>query len=434
MNSNEIEALVAGLQKRSLAAEVAPRTVELRREMALLMGASHRRLIAILRTAIDAIANKLFVENLSVDDPTTDIQLRILLAANGFDNFQRDVFKTVVRDGEVYILPRVTNDRITWSLVEAYNGSTGAQYIYDSQDPDTLRYAVNMRSDGTTRYLDLYYPDKIEQYRLSHEEWELRAAVEWRDANKQPLGIALVRFDIGMSDVIDAVQIQRDLNEAIIDMVAVSRTMGFPQRFTIGKINPSTVTNGYGSALIDPITNRPLLRSINMAPGNMPHLQDGVDIKQLDPAQPNTTTIDKLLHLLSVVTTVPVFYFNGGEFPSGVALVQAESRLNAKVEGHQGLLTPALIALVRLSLRMSNRYLATRYSADNAISVTWASPEVYTIDLQLEMATNRVDNAMKLKAAGLVSLEIAVRMIHPEWDDTELANEVARITAEQTLT
>lgn len=51
----------------------------------------------------------------------------------------------------------------------------------------------------------------------------------------------------------------------------------------------------------------------------------------------------------------------------------------------------------------------------------------------MDRERSRVDNVMKLKAAGLISLETAIRSIYPTWDDGKVQAEVAKIVNENLI-
>lgn len=434
MNSEQLDTLLKALPAKSYKRETEAITVSLTSEMANLLGTKERKLVRVLNAVVDAISNKLFIENVTVNDITMDTEIQRWFRVNRFENLQRDIWRATVRDSEAYVLVSYEGNAPKYQLVEAYNGYTGAGYIYAADNREQVLYAVNVWYEGKAKRLDIYYPDRIEQYRKGDGEsfWNSVATLDWTDTANQPLGIALIRFDIGRSDIVDALQLQRDINEAIVDMIAVSRVLGFPQRYTAGKVNPDMVVNQYGQPLVDPLFAGPIKKDFVLTPGSIPHFNEGTTLGQLDSATPDTTVIDKLLHLVSLVTTVPTFYLDGGEMPSGIALIQAEMRLNTKVESHQGLLTPGIEELVQLSVRLMNTFANTAYAIVE-IAVTWASPEIYTIDLVESMKTAQVNRVVALRNAGLVSLEQAVRMLHSDWDDTEVANEVARIQGEDTL-
>jgi hypothetical protein len=159
-------------------------------------------------------------------------------------------------------------------------------------------------------------------------------------------------------------------------------------------------------------------------------LDQETEIGQLDGSSPNSAAIDKLLELLSWLTTVPTHYFTG-QWPSGVALLNSEMRLNHKVEGHQGRLTSAVVEVVRLCLRLSNAFAGTAYSDSQRITVRWAPPQIETEDLRQERETATVERVTKLVEAQLMSIDEALKELHPDWPQERIDEErerLARVT------
>jgi hypothetical protein len=445
LNNDQINQLLEALPVESYRHAVNPQPVTLGPDMAAALGVTgidktaQRKLMRVLAAVIDAITDKLYIEKIATNDALTDGAIDAILTHNKWETLQRKIYRAVVRDGSAYILTSVTNTTPTFTLREAFDGRCGAAYIYDSRDKDRVLFGINTWYVGDWRYLDVYFTDKIEKYiNKDGKTWEQRQdsvneawPVDWTDNTNAPLGLALIKFDIGDSDIEDAIQTQRDINDALLDLMATSRTMGFPQRYVTSVSNPEYLLDAYGNPLID-VFGRAIRRNLTTSPGSIFVLQ-GKDAQfgQLDAASLDTSLIDKLLHLLSVQTTVPVFYFTGGDFPSGVALIQAESRLNSKVESHQAELDSSVQQLIRLSLRLSNTFANTKYNADLTIFIDWYPPQVETDDLRMEAERTTVQVVTLAVGAGVMSIEQAVRRLNPTWDDAQVAQELNRINAEK---
>lgn len=444
MNSDQIYLLLEDLPIKSHRKTVSNRTVSLSREVASALGFDKYKIITVLGAVIDAIVDKMRVVSITSNDALVQDSVALWLTQNGWANLQKDLFKAVVRDGEAYILSTFT-DTPRYTLREAYDGRQGALYVYDG---DTVVYAVNTWYEGNKRYLDLYYPDRIETYiAIAGGAWEPRQEIDetgaiaawpidWTDNDGNPLGIALTRFDIGESDIEDAAQLQTFLNEALIDLMATSKTMGWPQRYMKGASNPEFLTNQFDQVLLSSV-GTPYRRSLVLTPGSIFMLQGKeAELGQLDPAQADTTVIDKLLHLISLVTTVPMHYFSG-EWPSGEALIQSESRLNHKVESHQSELTPALVDMLRFSLRLSNTFANTGYDSEAQLTVAWKAPQVETAGLELDRLTKTAQALTLFNAAGALSIDTlvrtALRLINPDATEADIQAEIARVVAQRQL-
>lgn len=412
--------------------------VNLSAEMASALGTPTRRLTPFLSTVIDVIANKLEIDNelLKAGRVKVGKEIQRWLGDNEWALIERELYQCVVRDGKAFILTTWTDDKPTFTTRDAYNGVSGAHVAELDGEPV---YAFNAWSVEGAHYFDVYFPERIEKYIKSsdRDEWQPRTdtpdeswPISWTDDTGQPLGIAITAFVIDSSDIADAIQIARDMNETLLDMLASSRTQGWPQRWLKGQRNAGVLTNDLGQPVISGVTGHPIRRAVHAAPGSIMLLSDGSELDQLDPSKADPTVLDKLLELLSFVTTVPSHYFNG-EWPSGVALIQAESRLNHKVEGHQGRLTSAIVTVLRLAMRLSNYFGNTDFDPEQPIIIPWHSPEIETEDLKQARQQFQTEYVTKLVGAGLMSKEIALHDLHPDWEEAQILEELARLNMAQ---
>lgn len=412
-----------------------PVTVQLSGEMASALGTPNRRLVPFLATAVEVIAGKLEIDDRAIKANRAKLSKEIQhwLGDQTWSLIERELYSAAVRDGTAFVLTTWENGAPKFTVREAYNGVCGAHVVEEDEKPI---YAWNYWQFDGISFVDFYYPERIEKYIKGsgeRDEWQPRTDAPdepwpllWVDDNGQPLGIAITEFSIGGSDIADALQIGRDMNEAILDLIATSRTQGWPQKWIKGQRNPGVLTNDLGQPIVSGTTGRPLRYTVQATPGSILQLSDSAELGQLAPATPDPTVLDKLLELLSFVTAVPSHYLNG-QWPSGVALIQAESRLNHKVEEHQGRLSGAIATMLRLATRLSNHFGGTAYDPEQPIDIPWHSPEIETEDLKRERQAFQQDSMTKLVEAGLMSKEIAVRELHPEWSEEELTAELVRL-------
>lgn len=429
LTNEKIKKLIDSVPIESYRKFLSNKPIALSQEMAAALGTPKRQTIKVLSTVIDAISSKLFIDTIATDDTNVNTQLLQWLDVNKWNTLERELWKAVIRDGKTYLLTAYDNNAPALYHVDLYNGKDGAYLVYKNGKPS---YGMNTWCDGDTRYLDLYYPERIEHYINTDGEWiALGDEVAWTDTNNNPLGIALVEFSIGESDLANgAVQLQDDINFALVDLLATSRTMGWPQRYIKGSSSLKYVMNQFGQAFTTS-AGMPIPRTVLLTPGSMQLIGKDEEFGQLDSATSDATVFDKLLHALYIATTVPTFYFTG-EFPSGVALLLSEQRLNHKVESHQGSLTPSVQQSIQMMLALSNTFGNTSYSAERIV-VDWNSPEILTEDLRLEQRKSAAQYVFQLKSAGVMSIEQAVRTLNPEWAEDEVQKEIAAIRAESTI-
>lgn len=436
MDNTEIKDLLLSLPNKSYKRHLSDVPVTLTSEIASALGTSQRQLSRVLEAVIEAIAAKLFVQSVTLSDPNSDTAVKEWLT--DWELLERQLWKAAVRDGTTYALVGYEQTPVIHQL-DTYDGRTGAVIVYADVNKRRALYGLNTWHVGKTSYLDLYYPERIEKYVIVDGIWEKRKdskdeqwPIDWTDNQGQPLGIALVKLSIGESDLAGgAVQTQTDINNALLDQIAVSRTMGFPQRYLKGSNSSQYLTNSYGQPFLNSV-GIPISRTIKLTPGSIMPVQQDEELGQLSQASIDTTLIDKLLHLLSLQTTVPTFYFTG-DFPSGVALIQAETRLNGKAEEHQGYLTTGLLDLIRLMLRLSNTFGSTQFDTETQIDIVWYPPQIEDETVRRERQDSVAKNVTLLMGAGVLSLETAVTMLHPDWDEQQIAAEVNRISAEKSI-
>lgn len=439
LSHKEISDLVAGAATEAAALmELRHATratvVRLSDDMAAAVGAvnGYRRLTPFLGTVVATIASKLEIDDaaLRASKVKDTKQLAQWLGDNQWSVIERTLYETAARDGSAYVMVRWENGP-RYTVRELFDGVTGAKAI--KRNGETA-FVINGWKAGDTFYLDVYYPASIEKYQRKAEgQWEPRSdapdeswPIAWTNAAGEPLGIPLIELSIGKSDIDDAVQLGRDMNEALLDLIATSRLQGWPQRYLKGQKDPNVLLNEAGQPLVSPITGKPFPRTMQLLPGSVMLIGKDAELGQLEGAATNTGALDKLLELLSLVTTVPTHYFNG-QWPSGVALIQAESRLNHKVEGHQGRLTPAIVAMLRLSMRLSNEFAGTAFFVDQELTVPWLAPQIETEDLRIEREKATTDRVIALHGAGLMSRFLALRTLYPAWSDAEITEELARL-------
>jgi hypothetical protein len=427
-------ALLAEFRQATVAIQV-----RLSADMATALGTPERRLTAFLATCVDVISNKLELDDeaLKFVKVGESKSVKGWLGDRSFGDVERELFRCVVRDGSAYVLTSWEDDAPCFHVIEAYNGICGAHV--ETQDRKPVFGWNTWQQDGGG-YLDLYFPDRIEKYIKpagEKKEWQPGQdapdeawPIDWTDDTGVPLGMALNAFCIDISDIEDALQIGRDMNECLLDMLAGSRTQGWPKRFLVGGKNPSVLTNSFGQPVLSGLTGQPIRRAIHAAPGSIMLLNEGASLDQLDPTKPDPTLLDKLLELLSFVTTVPTHYFSGERF-SGVALIQAESHLNSKVEAHQGKLSQPITAILLLAMRLSNQFVGTAFNPDQPITVPWHAPQIETEDLRRERDQFQQESVVALVEARLMSREITLRTLHPDWDDEQIQDELGRLDAER---
>ena len=183
--------------------------------------------------------------------------------ANRMDAGQVDTHQAATRDGDGYVIVEWDEERQMpkFTLELAHAGSDGVKFHYsDARRGSPIcaskEWKVTDPADGGgyLRRKNLYFPDRIERYasdaRINKGEWAplKEDGKPWpepwtRDGTDEgePLGIPVVHFkykahgyNFGRSRLADVTPLQNQLNKAIIDLVGVGDTSGFPMLWATG--------------------------------------------------------------------------------------------------------------------------------------------------------------------------------------------------------
>lgn len=416
-----------GLAVKELRTATQGTPVTLTPSMAAVLGTQARRTVPVLSVVVAAISDKLFVKTVRAATATATKQLQKWLAANQWGQLERKLYRAVVRDGYAALL-------VTWdayrqqpllTLREAYDGTEGV--LIAGGVPINIWRLSEGREPVV--HADFYDTSRIEKYVRRSGKWEPRRdlpdevwPLDWTDRSGEPLGRALILFGDGASAVAGALQAQNDLYEALLDMTAISRTQGWPQRFISGDEQGEFLTNANGQPMRT-LSGAPIRRELKLEPGSVQYLRgQNAKVSQLDAARIDRTAVDVQLELITLITGVPSYYFRGN-WPSGVALVQAETRLNSQVGAYQGVCTPSLEATLQLMLRLGATFGGVVLDATQPIAVEWYPPQIETEDLVRE----REKATIALYTAGLLSRETALERLHPDWTVEQRAEELERL-------
>lgn len=228
-SSKEIIALLNSVDTTALLElreATTPVQVQLSAPMSAALGTPSRRLTPFLAVVVDVISSKLFVDAaaLKAGKVKDSKELQKWLGDNSWSIVERELYSAVVRDGTAYVLTSWTDSGPKFTVRESFNGMCGAHVVCDDGTP---QYGWNAWTTADASFVDFYYEDRVEKYRKGDKDgWSPRtdAADElwplpWVDNDGLPLGIALIEFDIGGSDVASSVQLGRDLNECLLDPI-----------------------------------------------------------------------------------------------------------------------------------------------------------------------------------------------------------------------
>jgi hypothetical protein len=330
------------------------------------------------RLVIDALVERLRVAGIKASDERTGSWLWNLWKAARLDALSKMVQLAAVRDGEAFVIVDFDplEDRPRFSLNLADDGGGGVSMVYDAEGQPVYaakRWTVDSGTGaGTTRRLNLYYPDRIEKYISTTiaPHWQPYQPdgepfpLPWLDRFGDPLGIPVVplrnRDDgtgQGVSEISDVIPLQDALNKTLIDLIAVADTNAFPLLVALGFEVPDDFTISPGALIQVPQT-----------------LDSQPDFKMF-PGTDLGNFIAVLQHLvleIARISSTPLSRFQAtGQVAAEGTLKQQEAGLISKVEDRQITFGDAWEDALRLAVRLQNTFGAARYDDLAQIEILW---------------------------------------------------------------
>lgn len=372
---------------------------QLSKQMAAILSQQYRTSVPLATALLDALSNKLFVRGVLTDsDP--------LPLPAGWPVAERQAYRLALRDGYAVLAGWLDNNgSVTVAAIPAFDGTSGAIVNDD---------IVAVVPGGDSEIVDLYYADRQERYRSTGAGWRLEQTITYPVVNGRPLGPLLIAIGTGQSELLPVESLLEALEAAVLDLQAVSRSQGWPQRYLITDGIGQFLRSPFGQPLLGP-DGLPIRRELIFEPGSILKIDAGekTEFGQLAPATADTAVIRQLLELISLVSGVPLYYFTG-DWPSGIALLTVEQRINAKAEYYQALFTAPLVKLFQRIADLQSYYL--REPARTVRDLDWYPPQIETEEVKQLRAKAVVEQYQ----AGLLDRRTALRLIYPDWPEKRL--------------
>lgn len=287
---------------------------------------------------VDALAERLHITGFSSEDKALADRAWHIWQRNNLDEGSAVVTKQTLTKADGFVLVDFDNERNLPRI--RFQSPETIKVEYEDSSNTVISRAAKTWSffaahEGKLQQftrMTIYYPDKIEkyitkgdgqgskfqQYQEEGEAWPL----PWTHEG-QPIGVPLFHFrnlwdgdTYGHSEITNVIPLQDALNKAVVDLMVVADTMGFPQRYIFGAKAPA---GGW-----------------NAGPGitwhsDNPKATAGA-FEQADLSQLIALT-SLLINLVAGRSRTPQHLFSiSGEYPSGEALKTAEAGLVSKAE------------------------------------------------------------------------------------------------------
>lgn len=448
------------------------------------------------RTPVSAVLDRLEIAAITGANKGTSEKLDEIWWQNELHIEAEDFHRWALVYGECYAIVWPDGDG---GVDINYNSPKTTKIIYDTENPRKKSFAVKRWVVGEGKServrLNLYYSDRIEKYiskdhkPKSERDFEpyidtYREALpgevieegnryveaeggeivpDWPILNEYgevPVFHFRTQRPYGRPEHAEAYGPQDMINKLVINQMASTDFHGFPQRYVLAGLTPSSDITEFDDLDEDGDGATEETSKINSGPGELWWLQgEDLEVGQFDvsDAQAFLEPFKEYVRAMSSVTFTPLHYFDGQNgAPSGESLRASEAPLNKKV-GHRQLsfgstwreiFSFALRILgmpkTRVDVRWESAMSADDESAwavvkakiEAGVPVARALEEAgYTTEQAMEFAGSvadpklRVEIITQLFVARLISQESAIKMARPELTETEVLQEVERIEA-----
>lgn len=339
----------------------------------------------VMDTVLATGASRVEFQGFEVGDDEVQQALDDVMVRNGLLDVQYDVHYPTLRDGNHALglswrdgaspmradegddlsLPELPFGRVVVSQEPWWDGKQGVFVGYD-EDGRTPVYAVKdwyawMDLGGSMvkrQRRVIWYPDHIERYIRDGQGWvsfrlpgdpEEGQPINWEKRNGEPLGIPIIHFangrfgkaPYGMSDLAGGlIGLQDEVNDLHRDITAAARLTAYQMYWMTGHDNSGKdkVTIGPGVLLW---SSSKEARFGVLQAGSLKELIDGL-LSKIQTIARNSAT--------------PQHLITGGDWPSGEALLRAESPLVDRSRRVIRSITPSWTTLGHRSTELINTF------------------------------------------------------------------------------
>lgn len=356
------------------------------------------------RVVVNAVTERLLIAGFDTDEDAQDATTRASLPRpvadwawqlwqdNRMDAKQDDTDTDTIRDGEAFVIvdwdaenarPRFTPHPAYTDAQEAGGDGFGCKVFYPDDDPfhppefATKRWTARQIDDRgkrtTIQRLNVYYPERIEQFVLAGGDWQpYDRPIPWVGP-AGPLGVAVVPFaNVGCrAEAWDALPLQDALNKSLIDLITAADVTAFRIMAAFGWIPTADglapQTDGSNALFVQPGMIIGTTKSKNEA-----------DLKAIEGANLDqlVNVIQNLILWIAMVTDTPLNRFTQTrQIAAEGTLKQQEAVLLGKIRKRQARIGNGWEDCLALARRLENTFGAGGLDEDVTISARWESAE-----------------------------------------------------------
>lgn len=277
---------------------------------------------------VDSELERIRLNEFVTPDEATTKALNDLFAETELKLDADDVHTASLVCGEAFVF--VWKDE-EYGIEAYYNDPRLCHVFYQEDNPRRASFACKWWVGADEkRYLNLYYPDRIQYYVSSGKSSDVSSAAAFKPVTDMPdvvndFGIIPIfhfrreRRTI-KSALTNVIEPQDAINKLFSDMMVAAEFGAFPQRFIIS------------NATLDKLKNAPgEIWSIPAGDGS----DQGTSAGEFTASQLKNylDAMDKIAADIAKITRTPKHYFGGqGGDPSGEALIAMEAPLNKKAQ------------------------------------------------------------------------------------------------------
>ena len=295
------------------------------------------------KTVVDAVHNRLEIEQVETDSATADKYFEDLLDQPDLKMDINEIHRNALVYGDAYAI--VWPDE-TGKMAIDYNSPLTTTMVYDQENPRIKSFATKMWqiTDAANRKvikINMYYPDRIEKYEGLGEIDSLNGVPNLQlietvvnPWNEIPVFHFRTHKPYGRPEHADAFGPQDAINKLISTHMYTVDYQGAPQRYALSNGGTSNEFDDFS----EDDTARENIGALQNGPGQLWYLQGVSSVGQFPAADPATFTnpVNEFVADMAAITSTPIHYFSSTTYlPSGQALRVAEAPLTKKVENRQ---------------------------------------------------------------------------------------------------
>jgi hypothetical protein len=295
------------------------------------------------KTVVDAVHNRLEIEQVETDSATADKYFEDLLDQPDLKMDINEIHRNALVYGDAYAI--VWPDE-TGKMAIDYNSPLTTTMVYDQENPRIKSFATKMWqiTDANARKIikiNMYYKDRIEKYEGLGDIDSLNGVpnLQLTETVVNPWGeIPVFHFrthkPYGRPEHADAFGPQDAINKLISTHMYTVDYQGAPQRYALSNGGTSNEFDDFS----EDDTARENIGALQNGPGQLWYLQGVSSVGQFPAADPATFTdpVNEFVADMAAITSTPIHYFSSTTYlPSGQALRVAEAPLTKKVENRQ---------------------------------------------------------------------------------------------------